>query len=167
MAIIYSGFQDGSRRTPGQMEEARFRERNLYNVANQLGQAALQQTAIDNYLDRLDNREMFKDLPEKKGAFATLLSREVPQEVIDAANAEARAEEAYRKRLAAEFGTLADPTGAQFLRRRSEFGTTYDPSPMLSSIRSTMSDPFSDTARLKEGKQDVFDSWRQMTEAYR
>ena len=154
MAIIYSGFQDGSRRTPGQMEEARFRERNLYNVANQLGQAALQQTAIDNYLDRLDNREMFKDLPEKRGALATLLSREVPQEAIDAANAE----DAYMKRLAAEFGTLADPTGAQFLRRRSEFGTTYDP--FMAAIMSTMN------KQPTREKQEVFDAFQQTMRGY-
>jgi len=155
MAIIYSGFQDGSRRTPGQMEEARFRERNLYNVANQLGQAALQQTAIDNYLERLDNREMFKDLPEKRGALATLLSREAPQEATDAANAE----EAYQARLAAEFGTLADPTGAQFLRRRSEFGTTYDP--VIAAIMSTMN------KKATPEKQEAFDALQQTMRGYR
>lgn len=64
MAIIYSGFQDGSRKTPGQQEEARWRERNLYNVANQLSQAALQQNAIDSYLDKVEGRE----LVEKFGA---------------------------------------------------------------------------------------------------
>jgi uncharacterized membrane protein len=87
MAIIYSGFQDGSRKTPGQQEEARWRERNLYNVANQLSQAALQQNAIDNYLNKTKRaeelKEQFKDLPEKKGAMATILSMDLPQALKD------------------------------------------------------------------------------------
>ena len=63
MAIVYTSFDDPSRLTPGQQEEARWRERNVYNVANQFSQAALQQAAIDSYLESLKPKPKPATLP--------------------------------------------------------------------------------------------------------
>jgi hypothetical protein len=86
MAVIYTAFKDPKRLTPGQREEAQWRERNLYNVANQLSQAALQQSAVDNYLDQVEGRELVKKygaVGDEASRFATEVMPGIAEKVAE------------------------------------------------------------------------------------
>lgn len=87
MAIVYTSFDDPNRLTPGQREQADWRERNVYNVANQFSQAALQQNAIDHYLKGLQQQKQQQSDRDKYGGLIDMGTQAIApaQEAISGA----------------------------------------------------------------------------------